>query len=281
RRVPIKLPTTLLPNWDSVGREAVFRGRLDVPAWGANTMRTEFEFLSGLPNAALGVHRFNPFMDLCKRPVWTLAHQLRAMGYRTTCVHPFDASFFGRDKVYPNLGFDRFVDIAEFSSDDKFGPYVGDLAVAEKAIRLLDADDGPQFIFAITMENHGRWENNRLEGFVGPAEIDLAPFDSRELALYLRHLKNSDAMIGSLVRQMQERTGDFVLCAFGDHLPSLPSIFDRVGFEDGRTDYFVWRKGGRIPRQLDLGAEILGRLVLDVILDETSHAPAAHSAASR
>jgi hypothetical protein len=131
------------------------------------------------------------------------------------------------------------------------------------------------------MENHGRWESNRLDGFADPAEIDPGPFDSRELALYLRHLKNSDAMIGSLVRQMQDRSGDFVLCAFGDHLPSLPSVFDRVGFDDGRTDYLVWRKGGRIPRQLDVGAEILGRLVLDVVLDETSHALAARSAASR
>jgi phosphoglycerol transferase MdoB-like AlkP superfamily enzyme len=281
RHVPIKLEPALLPSWDHAGAEAVFRGRLNVPAWGANTMRTEFEFLSGMPNASLGVHRFNPFMDLCKRPVWTIAHQLKAMGYRTTCIHPFNASFFNRDKVYPNLGFDRFIDIAEFSSTDKFGPYIADQAVAQKALQIIDDGEGPQFVFAITMENHGRWEHNRLDGFVDPAELDSAPFGSRELALYLRHLKNSDAMVGRLMQGMRQRAGDFVMCAFGDHLPSLPTVFDRVAFDDGRTDYVVWRKGGRIPRQLDVGAEILGRLVFDVILDETSHTVSAPSAASR
>ncbi len=281
RRVPIRLPATLLPNWDSVGGAAVFRGRLKVPAWGANTMRTEFEFLSGLPNAALGVHRFNPFMDICNRPVWTLAHHLKAMGYRTTCIHPFDRTFFQRDKVYPNLGFDRFIDIAEFSLADKFGPYVGDAAVAEKTIRVLDDGGGPQFIFAITMENHGTWGRNRLDGFVDPTEIEHFADGSRELALYARHLRNSDAMVGRLASAMQERSGDFVLCAYGDHLPSLPSIYDRAGFDDDRTDYFVWRKGGRIPRQLDVGAEILGRLVLDVVLNETSQTRMAITSATR
>jgi phosphoglycerol transferase MdoB-like AlkP superfamily enzyme len=280
RHLPMKLPASLLPQWDRVAGEAVFRGRLEVPAWGANTMRTEFAFLSGLPNAALGVHRFNPFMDLCKRPVWTLAHQLRALGYRTTCVHPFNATFFNRDKVYPNLGFDRFIDISAFAPSDKFGPYVGDMAVAEKVMRVVEDGQGPQFIFAITMENHGRWEPGRLDGFVDPSEIEDAPFGEREFALYLRHLKNSDAMVGRLAQAMRQRSGDFVLCAFGDHLPSLPTVFDRAGFDDGRSDYLVWRKGSRFPRQLDAGAEILGRLVLDVVLDEASHAISATSVVS-
>jgi hypothetical protein len=94
-------------------------------------------------------------------------------------------------------------------------------------------------------------------------------------------LKNSDAMIASLTRGMRQQSGDFVLCAYGDHLPSLTSVFDRVGYDDGRTDYLVWRKGGRVPRQLDVGAETVGRLVLDVVLDETSHSRSVPGVASR
>jgi phosphoglycerol transferase MdoB-like AlkP superfamily enzyme len=269
RRVHPSVPASCLRNWDRIAKDSVYRGRLEVPAWGANTMRTEFAFLSGLPNSALGVHRFNPFLDLCKHPIWTYAHLYHATGYRTICIHPFAGSFFNRDQVYPGLGFDQFLDISEFRSEDKFGPYVSDRAVADKIIELLKGYEGPQFIFAITMENHGKWENNRLSGLVAEDELRNPPLGSREFGIYLRHLSNSAAMVGQLADTLGDLPGEHVLCAFGDHLPSMPSEFERAGFEDPRSDYLVWRKGARMPKDVDVGAETLGRLMLDAVLGDT------------
>ena len=72
-------------------------GRLDVAGWGANTMRAEFAVLTGIPEAGFGYDRFNPYHAFARTPLASLAWRLRAEGYRTVCLHPFDRGFFRRD----------------------------------------------------------------------------------------------------------------------------------------------------------------------------------------
>ena len=273
RRLSTAIDPGILTNFDRLAQRASYSGRLRVPAFGANTMRTEFAFLSGLPNEALGVHRFNPYLQLCKAPVWTIAAQLRAMGYRTVCIHPFASSFFDRDEVYPNLGFDAFLDIESFPEAERNGPYVSDRAVAGKIEAVMAETDQPQFIFAITMENHGKWEPDRLDATAGSVDLSDPPLGSVELGLYLHHLRNADAMVEQIADALNARDGDGVLCLFGDHVPSFPDLYQRLGFEDSRTDYLVWKKRGAHPRRIDVGADTLGRLVLDTVLNEANHAP--------
>jgi len=248
RRLGANVPGDVLREFDALCAQASC-GRLTVPAWGANTMRTEFAFLSGIAPERLGVHRFNPYRRYAHRPLPTLASRLRESGYRTLCVHPYPASFFGRDRVFPKLGFDAFIDLEGFRGAPRDGPYVADAAVAHKLGELLRAGDQPCFAFAITMENHG------------PQHLEAGP-GGDELAVYLRHLRNSDAMIGELARQLRARGRDAVLCVFGDHVPSLPAAYAAARFEDARTDYLVWRTRGGAARRSDLRVEELAALVL-------------------
>jgi hypothetical protein len=242
RHMDRRIAGGLLCSFDACGSSAVFRGRLWVPAWGAATQRTEFAFLTGLPEDALGLDRHNPYLRLAKKPVWSIAHDLRELGYRTICLHPFFGSFFKRHRVMPNLGFDEFLDIAAFDGAERFGPYVSDLAIAEKIIDLLQKTGQPRFIFAITMENHGQWQKDRLPPEVIAQAQSLAPGFPAEFLCYLRHLGNADAMVGRVAGAMRHR-GDGVLCMFGDHLPSFPKLFERANFADPRSDYFIWRPG--------------------------------------
>ncbi|WP_395022679.1 LTA synthase family protein [Dongia sp.] len=263
RKLHRVVPRDLLSHYDRRAREACYSGRLSVPARGAYTMRTEFAFLSGLPNAALGYNRFNPYLQLCKQPVWTIAHLLRSQGYRTVCIHPFHASFFDRHEVMPNLGFDTFLDIESFGDAPSFGPYISDMAVAERICRVLgEASDRPTFIFAITMENHGRWEPGRLDNQAPDPDIEKEPLGCPSLGLYLRHLRNTDQLVARVTTKLASRRSDGVFCLYGDHLPSLPNAFRTAHFEDPRTDYLVWRKGGATPRLLDTSADVLGQLML-------------------
>lgn len=235
-----RIDRDLLPCFDACADEAVFRGRLAVPAWGAYTQRTEFGFLTSLPEKELGLDRFNPYLRFAKQPVWSIARALSELGYQTICLHPFPGSFFGRHRVLPNLGFDLFLDIAAFEGARRFGPYISDQLVAEKIIEILQRTDRPKFIFAITMENHGQWRKDRLP----PEEIAraraMAPGFPPEFLCYLRHVANADAMIGRLAGFLRAR-GDGVLCMFGDHVPSFPKLFEQSNFSDPRSDYLVWR----------------------------------------
>lgn len=224
-------------------------GRLAVPAWGAYTMRTEFAFLSAIPAQRLGVHRFNPYRRLGRRGVPTIASRLKSLGYRTLCVHPFAASFFAREQVFPGLGFDEFLDERSFDEPRHEGPYVADAEVARRAIELLRGARQPTFVFAITMENHG------------PHQLEAGP-GGDELAVYLRHLRNSDAMIGALADALRGEGG--VLCVFGDHVPSLPRIYAAAGFDDPRTEYLIWRQGLHSGRRSDISVDRLAERLLQI-----------------
>lgn len=241
RRLFSGIRPDILAEFDRLSAESFAHGRLTVPAWGANTVRSEFAFLSGATEAQLGVHRFNPYRQILKSEVMTLAKVLKTFGYRTVCVHPYPASFYGRDKVYPHLGFDEFIDIRSFESVERFGPYVSDRALGEKVKSLLASASGPLFVFVITMENHGplHLEKPDAADYVSCYETN-RPADCDDLTVYLRHLKNADQMAGDLRICLEQHPRPARLCWYGDHVPIMTQVYQQLGDPDGLTEYFIW-----------------------------------------
>jgi phosphoglycerol transferase MdoB-like AlkP superfamily enzyme len=234
----------VLEHFDALAAEGE-SGRLEVPVWGAYTMRTEFAFLSGIANARLGVQRFNPYARLARAGAPTVASWLRALGYRTACVHPYAGSFFGRDRIFPRLGFDAFFDAAHFAGARHAGPYVADEALAEKVLELLAQPGPPWFVFAITMENHGPLHLERAIATDMALYRRPPPAGFDELTVYLRHLRNADRMLQRLAQGLRAR-GEGTLCFYGDHVPGMPQVYRALGYEDPRTDYLVWRAAERL-----------------------------------
>lgn len=225
-----------------IPRSALWWRKCPLPAWGANTVRTEFAFLSGIGDDLLGAHRFNPYRAVAGGwALQSLASFLKRLGYRTICIHPYPASFDLRDRVYPRLGFDEFIDIRAFSDADRVGPYIGAAAVADKVAALLQEASGPVFIFAITMENHGPLH---LE-HVAPNDIEALysappPQGCDDLTVYLRHLRNADAMVASLRATLERCDRPAALCRFGDHVPILPAVYQQFETPEGEVEYVFW-----------------------------------------
>ena len=249
-----------LPNFARIQREAALHGRLTVPCWGANTIRSELAVLTGLGEDEVGLDRYNPYEHFARVPLPSLASTARAAGYRTICLHPYDAGFYYRDRVMPLLGFDRFVGIEGFADAPRDGPYVSDIAVAERAAALI-REHGPRLLlFLITMENHGPWD---AEHTAPPASS--VPESWRGLAdgaaagRWLRHLDSTDAMI-PILRDAIGAAG--WLMFYGDHQPSLAGPFHAPGAPDRRTDYAIWQAGRSKGERRDLAAEDLSAALL-------------------
>ena len=232
----------VLAEFDRLRSDAVAHGKLKVPAWGANTVRTEFSFLAGIGEDKLGVHRFNPYRAIAAgSDTPSLASYLKRLGYRTVCIHPYPASFYQRDRVYPRLGFDEFQDVRAFDDTMRFGPYIGDAAVADKVAALLREATGPVFVFVITMENHGPLHLER----VAPADVEALysappPDGCDDLTIYLRHLRNADRMIAKLRQTLERSERPASLCWFGDHVPIMPSVYETFGAPDGKVEFVCW-----------------------------------------
>lgn len=208
-----------LPGWDRLAAEALARGRLSVPGFGANTMRAEFAALTGTPEAALGLDAWNPYAVFARAPVASVAHRLAASGYATRAVHPHDRRFFGRDAVLPALGFAAFEGEEAFRDAPRTGRYVSDAALGDAIAARLAEADRPLCLFAISIAAHGPW-----------ARPD--PF-----AAWAARLAETDAMLARLADGARALPRPVVLIAWGDHVPSLP---ETATLSDWRTDWLVW-----------------------------------------
>jgi hypothetical protein len=268
RRLSTLIPRELLAGFERCCTKASRFGRLEVPGWGANTMRAEFAVLTGIPESDLGYDRFNPYYALTRVPIASHVWRLRRAGYRTLCLHPFDRRFFRRDRVMPALGFERFLG-REALGGSRTPPYYADPLLAHDILRVLDAEGPDTFIFAITMGNHGPWlaEGPRLDPAVSrlfdPSEIP----DGGGLLRYLDGLKRSDEMLQILMAGLERRGSPAVLAFYGDHLPSLSRAFAHFGFAEGSSDYVIWHsdaaRQGSAPQRCDIAAHRLGGLVID------------------
>ncbi len=264
RRLSPSVPHDLLPGLDACREGGATFGRLDVAGWGANTMRAEFAVLTGIPDQDLGYDRFNPYHAFARTPIASLAWRLRAEGYQTVCLHPFDRGFFRRDQTIPALGFERFLGRDTLGGSSR-PPYCSDSDLAYWVLRVL-AESGPRtFVFAITMGNHGPWLAS------GPAiDPDLRRrFDPAglpqggPLLRYLDGLARSDAMLQILLEGLGPGRQDCLFGFYGDHVPSLPHAFRHFGFDEWASDYVLLDGAARRAHRLDLPAHRLPQMILD------------------
>ena len=240
RRVSSRVPRHLLAAFDACVQQGATYGRLEISAWGANTMRAEFAALTGIPEQQLGYDRFNPYHAFARAPLASLASRLRDEGYRTICLHPFDKRFFRRDLAMPALGFDKFLG-RETLGGSRRPPYRSDPELARQIVRVLDAEGPRTFIFAITMGNHGPWSENGaaidpvLERAFDTADVP----QGRALLRYLAGLSLSDEMLAILLEELGPGARNALFGFYGDHQPSLPDAFDYFGFDDWASDYVL------------------------------------------
>ncbi|SOB60064.1 conserved membrane protein of unknown function [Pseudodesulfovibrio profundus] len=257
RRIDDTIDKSIFANYDRLSKQGL-SGQMEVAAHGAYTMRTEFSVLTGIPNNKLGTDCMNPYLMAAQRPVWSLAHHYKSQGYRCICVHPYDLKFFRRDKVMPNLGFDELHGEGVLERAKRYGPYVSDEAVAEHVISLLDNAIEPLFIFAITVEAHGPWEDGRFDGICEvPGKGRLAEEGEGPLSMYLRHLSSADEMLEMMGRHLSKLT----VCRigfYGDHIGSIPN--GKCGRVD--TDYIVWGSGLAEGSRQKIKCEEMGELLL-------------------
>jgi hypothetical protein len=263
RRISPRVPRDLLPGFDACLRQGATYGRVEIAAWGANTMRAEFAVLTGIAEEQLGYDRFNPYHAFARVRVASVALHLRARGYRTLCLHPFDRRFFRRDLIMPALGFDQFIGRDELGGGRR-PPYLADPDLGRQLVRILDEAGPRTFIFAITMGNHGPWSERAAPTDALP--LPFAVSDVPQAGALLRYLKGlvaSDEMLAMLLDELGPRRRNALFGFYGDHQPSLPRAFGHFGFDDWASDYVLIDGAAMRTRRLDLPAHRLHWAILD------------------
>ena len=124
---------------------------------GGGTANSEFEFLTGATTAFVGLGKI-PYQLYQMNGVNSLAKDLKELEYTATAMHPQNPVNYHRDKIYQQLGFGDFLSIGDFEGAPCYHAGVCDYATYDKILDLLRTDEAPQFIFDVTMQNHGGYD---------------------------------------------------------------------------------------------------------------------------
>jgi len=210
------------------------------PTFGGYTCNVEFEFLTGMTMKFLPPSSV-PYQHFIKKSIPSLPSELKKNGYATSAIHPYHPWFWGRDKVYPLLGFDEFIAEDDFKGAGKKGYYVSDDSVMDKVIGKIEATEEPLFVFAVTMQNHGPFKDNRYKG----TEIKITGPDpamaEQILDTYCQGVFDADRAFKKLTDYVDASDEPTLVIEFGDHLPSLGDNFEmyhKYGYiREGVTTY--------------------------------------------
>ena len=202
------------------GADNTVSGYLNVSVKGGNTANTEFEYLTGHTMAFLPYGSI-PYQQYIKKEHPSLASHLSSLGYYTVAMHPYHASGWNRDTVYPDLGFEE-LHFEEFFQDvPKVRKYTSDLGDYEKLIDVFENKPGdqPLFLFNVTMQNHSSYSDwDDYDNFTPDITVDGS--SSKLLPAYLSLMKLSDEAIEGLVNYFSMQDEDTMIVFFGDHQPT-------------------------------------------------------------
>lgn len=137
--------------------DTLVRGTMLASVAGGGTANSEFEFLTGATTAFVGLGKI-PYQLYQMNGVNSLAKDLKELGYTATAMHPQNPVNYHRDKIYQQLGFGDFLSIGDFEGAPCYHAGVCDYATYDKILDLLRTDEAPQFIFDVTMQNHGGYD---------------------------------------------------------------------------------------------------------------------------
>lgn len=200
------------------GCENTVTGMLNVSVCGGNTANTEFEFLTGNTMAFLPQGSV-PYQQYITGECETLASHLRDLGYETVATHPYNATGWERDEVYPWMGFDDSIFVDEYTNAFRVRNYVSDEACVEKIISLYEQKEAgtPLFVFNVTMQNHGGYQDS-YPNFT--PDVSVEGIDNFSVSQYLSLVKLSDQSLQTLIGYFSGVDEKTVVVFFGDHQPS-------------------------------------------------------------
>ncbi len=231
--------------------DTLVRGTMLASVTGGGTANSEFEFLTGATTAFVGVGKI-PYQLYQMSDVDSLAKDLKELGYVATAMHPQNPVNYHRDKIYQQLGFGDFLSIDDFGDAPYYHNGVCDYVTYDKILELLRTDESPQFIFDVTMQNHGGYEIGSV-----PAEeltnywVEGASENTNTmLNTYLTCINASDRDLEYFINELRNIGRPVVLVFFGDHQPSIAtSLNDELypqedtashAFRIHQSTYFVW-----------------------------------------
>ena len=230
RKLDPSIPKNITPTIDQNQISQVLS-----PSFGGGTANVEFEVLTSL-NVQLNQNELL-YVSKLKRPIYALPHYMNQLGYNTTAMHNNGKYFYNRSAVYQHLGFQRFISLENMTNAANRKQYINQAGWANDDLlyasieQQLTQTDQPQFIYAISVENHPMYNDDRFgRDAYQLTKPGLSEASKRQLNTYLMGMKRADDKLKQLIQNVSQLERPTLIIFFGDHLPNLQQVYDDYGF---------------------------------------------------
>jgi len=240
-------------------------GYVTVPAFGAGTVNTEFEMITGMSMDYFGLCEY-PYKTIIKEKTCeSMAYNLEEQGYASAVIHNNRGTFYSRNQVYKNLGFDVF-DSEEFMRGLEYNAigWDKDIILVNEIAERIQSTPQKDYIYAITVQSHGKYVKTDPEN---PYEITMTGEDDPELKnafeYYINECRDVDIFIRLLVKKIDEMGEDTIIVFYGDHLPTLEITNEKlVNQNTYQTSYVIWDNIGLKKKDQDLNAFQMSSVIM-------------------
>lgn len=287
RKLNVKYSKNILENFDKAAIKG-YKGEMISPVFGGGTIRSEFEFLTGLQSKTF-LSGSSPYAQYVDSPTESLASYFKSIGYRTTAIHTFKGDFFERNDGLPYLGFENFISLEDIQNREDYelkGYYTSDDFFIKLIIEELEKNkDDPKFIFGISMQNHQGYAKDKYENYNKDVEVltDIGEENKEILESYVQGVYDADKALGTLLKYLEKSDRETIVLFFGDHLPTLGpnnQVYVDTGYiskdknwniEETKnmfsTPYLIWSNKKDLNNSKNknntIGAYVLGEQLLE------------------
>lgn len=268
-----------MPFYHSLKKNTI-KGNMYMSSFGGQTANSEFEFLTGssmafLPGGSVA------YQYQVKDELGSLTTTLKEQGYQgMKALHPYLASGYNREVVYPLLGFSDFLSDVDFKEPEMLRRFISDKENYKKVIeeyeKAKEKDSTPYYMFNVTVQNHGGYD----KGYTNfNQKIHIADGKGDEIAdRYLSLVKESDSAFEYLVRYFEKVKEPTVIVMFGDHQPSLDvEFYNKVNNGSAqrkqKVPFVIWANYDIKEQTVnDISPNYLGAFLVNTLnLDETPY----------
>ena len=258
-----------IPNLRKIYKENS-SGKLTVPSVGAGTANVEFESITGMSVKFFGPGEYPYKNIMLETTCESIPYNLKELGYATHAIHNHRGVFYGRNSVFPNLGFDSYTSVEYMNNVSKTPKnWAKDNVLIKQMKNALESTKGQDYIYTISVQGHGKYPTEKV---LENPEITVTSAPSNELKwqweYYANQIHEMDQFVANFLKEMEEFDEDTVVVMYGDHVPAIDNVVDE-NLENGRntyqTDYFIWSNFDMEEKDMDLycyqiGSEVLERL---------------------
>lgn len=217
----------LTPNLNKLAKTGIFFNNFYAQEGVGTSSDSEFTYATGLLPANIGT----AFVNYFENKYVTIQNLLKNKGYYVFSMHGNVGSFWNRDVMYQNIGYDKFYSKSSFEIDEEFGLGLSDKSFFRQTVPMIKEIktelEKPYYGTLITLTNHTPWKDaDKFNDYSIsiPVEkngtiIQNDYLSDKTMGRYLKSVHYMDSAIGQFISDMDEEglLDNTIIVIYGDH----------------------------------------------------------------